>query len=74
MVNKDLLRQFVERAMVDEQLQKKLFDDPNAVLTDWGFTQDEIREIEKLLDSDVALEELDERISKYLFGGAGLGG
>ena len=72
MVNKDLLRQFVERAMVDEQLQKELFDDPNAVFSDWGFTQDEIREIEKLLDSDVVLDELDERISKYLFGGAGL--
>lgn len=73
MVNKDLLHRFIEQAMTDEQLQEKLVENPRSVLMDWGFGLEDIGEVEGLLEAGVPLEELGERISKYLFGGGGNG-
>lgn len=73
-MDKTLLEKLIDKAMHDEAFRHALFADPQSVLAEHGFTPEEIAKLEELFEQGVPLEELGERISKYLFGGAGPGG
>ena len=73
-MNQELLQRLIERAMTDEDFQQMLLTDSDSVLIEWGFSAEEVAELESLIEQGTPLEELGERLSKYLFGGAGPGG
>lgn len=72
-MNEELLRRLIEQAMQDEEFRQDLLEDPDSVLTQWGFTPEEVANFKTSIEQGTPLEELDERISKYLFGGGGPG-
>ena len=72
-MSEELLQQLMERALQDKDLLCALLEDTESALEAQGFTPDEIARLKPLIEDGAPLEELDERLSKYLFGGGGLG-
>jgi hypothetical protein len=68
-MSEELLKQLTERALEDKELLHALLEDTQSALETWGFAPDEIARLKPLIEEGTPLEELDERMSKYLFGG-----
>lgn len=70
-MNRELLHRLIEQAAGNESLQQALLRDPDTTLAQWGFTAQEVAWLKTMLEQGTPLEELDARVSKYIFGGGG---